>query len=142
MSILLVEDEHAIRKLAERVLANRGYTVLSAANSAEARALWESHGSKVDLLLSDVMMPGQSGVSFAEELAGTGKPPRILFISGHVPGGVGGPTFPVATRLLAKPFSVAALLEAVRETLDTPMTGGNGTADRTEPSTAEPSPGR
>jgi signal transduction histidine kinase/DNA-binding LacI/PurR family transcriptional regulator/ActR/RegA family two-component response regulator len=141
-TVLLVEDEHAIRKLAERVLANRGYTVLSAANSAEARALWESHGSKVDLLLSDVMMPGQSGVSFAEELAGTGKPPRILFISGHVPGGVGGPTFPVATRLLAKPFSVAALLEAVRETLDTPMTGGNGTADRTEPSTAEPSPGR
>jgi DNA-binding LacI/PurR family transcriptional regulator/signal transduction histidine kinase/CheY-like chemotaxis protein len=141
-TILLVEDEHAIRSLAERVLANCGYTVLSAASSAEARELWQSHGSKVDLLLSDVMMPGQSGVSFAEELAGGGNPPRILFISGHVPGGVGGPSFPAGARLLAKPFSVAALLEAVRETLDSLVAGNNGRAERTEPATTEPGPGR
>jgi two-component system cell cycle sensor histidine kinase/response regulator CckA len=117
-TVLLVEDEQAIRKLAERVLTKRGYRVLVAANAAEARDLWSANEGTVDLLLSDVTMPGLSGVAFAAELAGSARPPRTLFISGYLAGGVGGPALPPEATFLPKPFSVEALLEAVRATLD------------------------
>jgi DNA-binding LacI/PurR family transcriptional regulator/signal transduction histidine kinase/ActR/RegA family two-component response regulator len=127
-TVLLVEDEPAIRKLAERVLTEHGYRVLSAANAAAARDLWSANEGRVDLLLSDVTMPGLSGVAFAAELAGSVRPPRTLFISGYLAGGVGGPALPRGARFLPKPFSVAALLEAVRETLDFPAAAANGPA--------------
>ena len=129
-TVLLVEDEPAIRILAERVLTKRGYRVLVAANAAEARALWSANEGSVDLLLSDITMPGLSGVAFAAELEGSVRPPRTLFISGYLAGGVGGPALPVEARFLPKPFSVAALLDAVRATLDSPAvaaTGDSGT---------------
>jgi signal transduction histidine kinase/CheY-like chemotaxis protein len=116
-TVLLVEDEQAIRRLAERVLTDRGYRVLVAANAAEARQLWSANEGEVDLLLSDVTMPGLSGVAFAAELAGSVRPPRTLFISGYLAGGAGGPVLPPEARFLAKPFSVAALLDAVRAAL-------------------------
>jgi hypothetical protein len=119
-TVLLVEDEGAIRKLADRVLTDAGYRVLCAANASEARTLWHANQGRIDLLLSDVTMPGLSGLAFAAELADGGKPPRTLFISGHIPGGVGGPAFPRGARLLPKPFSVAALRDAVRAALDSP----------------------
>jgi DNA-binding response OmpR family regulator len=119
--VLLVEDEDAIRKLAERVLADHGYRVLSAANAAEGRALWSANEGGVDLLLSDVTMPGLSGVAFAAELAGSARPPRTLFISGYLAGGVDGPALPAEARFLPKPFSVAALLDEVRAALDSPQ---------------------
>jgi DNA-binding LacI/PurR family transcriptional regulator/signal transduction histidine kinase/ActR/RegA family two-component response regulator len=125
-TVLLVEDEGAIRKLAERVLTDAGYRVLCAANASEARELWRQNQCVVDLLLSDVTMPGLSGVAFAAELASGERPPRTLFISGHVPGGVGGPAFPRGARLLPKPFSVAALRDAVREALDAPAPVAKG----------------
>jgi DNA-binding LacI/PurR family transcriptional regulator/signal transduction histidine kinase/ActR/RegA family two-component response regulator len=125
-TILLVEDEDAIRKLADRVLTDQGYRVFSAANAAEARELWAAHGSQVDLLLSDVTMPGLSGVAFAAELANESvRPPRTLFISGYLAGGVGGPALPAEARFLPKPFSVAGLLDAVRGALDSPATSGH-----------------
>jgi CheY-like chemotaxis protein len=127
-TVLLVEDEQAIRKLAERVLTDRGYRVLSAANAAEARELWSANEGNVDLLLSDVTMPGLSGVAFAAELAGSVRPPRTLFVSGYLAGGVGGPALPPEARFLAKPFSVAALLEAVRVTLDSAVVAENSGA--------------
>ncbi len=124
-TVLLVEDEQAIRKLTERVLAGRGYRVLSAASAAEARELWSEHAGDIDLLLSDVTMPGESGVALAAELEASSRPPRVLFISGHISGEAGGAAFPEGARLLGKPFSVAALLEAVRETLDAPTVAGD-----------------
>jgi signal transduction histidine kinase len=121
-TILLVEDELPIRKLAQRVLEDAGYLVLSAADGVEARELWAATEGRVDLLLSDVTMPGLSGIAFAAELAAGGKPPRTLFISGHLPGERGGLTLPKGAVLLPKPFSVSALLEAVRAALDAPAT--------------------
>jgi signal transduction histidine kinase/ActR/RegA family two-component response regulator len=126
--VLLVEDEQAIRKLAERVLTGQGYRVLSAANAVEARELWSTNEGHVDLLLSDVTMPGLSGVAFAAEVEASARPPRVLFISGHIPGGAGAPAFPAKARLLPKPFSVTALLDAVRATLDSPAVAGNDAA--------------
>jgi DNA-binding LacI/PurR family transcriptional regulator/signal transduction histidine kinase/ActR/RegA family two-component response regulator len=125
-TVLLVEDEQAIRKLAERVLTHRGYRVLVAANTAEARELWSANEGTVDLLLTDVTMPGMSGVTFAAELAGSVRPPRTLFISGYLAGGVGGPTLPTDASFLPKPFSVAALLDAVRAALDPPAADRDG----------------
>jgi DNA-binding LacI/PurR family transcriptional regulator/signal transduction histidine kinase/ActR/RegA family two-component response regulator len=125
-TVLLVEDEQAIRKLAERVLTKRGYRVLVAASAAEARELWATNEGSVDLLLSDVTMPGMSGVAFAAELAGSARPPRTLFISGYLAGGVGGPTLPAEASFLPKPFSVAALLDAVRAALDPPAVDRDG----------------
>ena len=118
-TILLVEDEEAIRKLAERVLGEAGYRVLSAANAPHARELWAANQGRVELLLTDVTMPGQSGTAFAAELAQSGGPPRTLFISGRLPGQPGGPTLPDGAAFLPKPFSVSALLDAVRTVLDT-----------------------
>ena len=118
--ILLLEDEQPIRKLAERVLGDAGYRVLSAANVIEARQLWNDFASSVDLLLSDVTMPGLSGVAFAEELAASPKPPRTLFVSGRLPGEPGGPVLPDGAVFLPKPFSVSGLLDAVRSVLDSP----------------------
>ena len=129
-TILLVEDEEAIRKLAERVLTDRGYRVLSAANAVEARELWSANEGGVDLLLSDVTMPGLSGVAFAAELAAGTRPPRTLFISGRLPGEPAGPSLPEGSVFLPKPFSVSGLLDAVRATLDLPAAGGNGRAER------------
>jgi CheY-like chemotaxis protein len=120
-TVLLVEDEDSIRKLAERVLTDHGYRVLSAANAAEARGLWSANEGSVDLLVSDVTMPGLSGVAFAAELAGGVRPPRTLFISGYLAGGVGGPALPAEAKFLPKPFSVAALLDEVRAALDSPQ---------------------
>jgi signal transduction histidine kinase/CheY-like chemotaxis protein len=118
-TILLVEDEDAIRKLARRVLIDAGYRVLSAANGEEARKLWATHEGRVDLLLTDVTMPRLSGVALASELtSGAARPPRMLFISGRLPGHEGGPELPAGAVFLPKPFSVAALLDAVRATLD------------------------
>jgi DNA-binding NtrC family response regulator len=129
-TVLLVEDEDAIRKLAERVLTDRGYRVLSAANAVEARVLWSANEGGVDLLLSDVTMPGQSGVAFAAELASGDRPPRTVFISGRLPGEPAGPSLPEGAVFLPKPFSVSGLLDAVRTALDVPAVGGNGHAER------------
>jgi CheY-like chemotaxis protein len=119
-TVLLVEDEEAICKLAERVLTDRGYRVLSAADALEARKLWSANEGQVDLLVTDVTMPGLSGVAFAAELAASLRPPRTLFISGRLPGAPGGPALPDGAAFLPKPFSVTALLDAVRATLDSP----------------------
>ncbi len=119
-TVLLVEDEPAIRKLAQRVLADAGYNVLTAANGVQARELWSANEGSVDLLLSDVTMPGMSGIAFAAELASCARPPRTLFISGRLPGDPKGPNLPPGADFLPKPFSVSALLDAVRATLDAP----------------------
>jgi FixJ family two-component response regulator len=99
-----------------------------AANAAEARELWSANEGTVDLLLSDVTMPGMSGVAFAAELAGSARPPRTLFISGYLAGGIGGPALPPEAMFLPKPFSVEALLDAVRAALDPAAAAGDGDA--------------
>jgi PAS domain S-box-containing protein len=118
-TILLAEDNAGLRKLAMRVLEPAGYTVLGAATAEEALRLLERHEGSVHLLLSDVVMPGMSGRQLAEHLAQTRPGLKVLYMSGYtsdtiVRHGV----LEAQVPFLNKPFSAAALLQKVREVLD------------------------
>ena len=118
-TILLVEDNAGLRKLATRVLAPAGYTVLGAASGEEALRVLERQEGPVHLLLSDVVMPGMSGRDLAEQLAQTRPEMKVLFMSGYtddtvVQHGV----LNAQVAFLSKPFTAAALLRKVREVLD------------------------
>jgi PAS domain S-box-containing protein len=117
--ILLVEDEPAVRSLAERVLMRQGYHVLSAASGVEALELVKTMHGQIDLLVTDVVMPEMGGVQLAEHLLALRPDLRVLFISGYAADTV--PTTDVTGRqlhFLEKPFSPARLAEYVRMALD------------------------
>jgi len=118
-TILLVEDNTGLRKLATRILKPAGYTVLEAATGEEALRLLAQHDAPVHLLLSDVVMPGMSGRQLAEQLVRTRPGINVLYMSGYtsdtiVRHGVLDAQMP----FLNKPFTAAALLRKVREVLD------------------------
>jgi len=111
-TILVVEDEAAVRRLTCRILTREGYTVLEAPSGELAVDTWDEHPGEIDLLLTDVVMPGMSGKELAERL---GIEP--VFMSGYTDDvmlrhGVEGP------RLVQKPFDAQTLLGAVRSALD------------------------
>ena len=119
-TILLVEDEHSLRMLALRILQQYGYRVLEAPHGNEALALWRQHHGEVDLLLTDVVMPGGiSGGKLAEQMLADKPELKVVFMSGY-PGEMserglhldGGPKF------LQKPFAPSKLAQTVRECLD------------------------
>ena len=118
-TVLVVEDEEPVREMARRILSGAGYTVLTAAGGEEAAALFEQDPGGVDLLLSDVVMPGVSGPELAERLRARRPGLPVLYMSGYS-------EELVARRrraggdvdVLAKPFGGEALLRAVRRVLD------------------------
>lgn len=117
-TILLVEDNAMVRDLAREVLANCGYKVLTAAGFEEALAHFDGEGGRVDLLLTDVVMPGLNGPALFQRLAAKKPGLKVLFMSGY-PNGVislhgvsaAGPLF------LKKPFTLHALTDAVARSL-------------------------
>jgi len=118
-TVLVLEDEQAVRNLAERVLKQKGYTVLTAASAAEADPLMETMGNDVALLLTDVVLPGPNGREFYESQATRHPSLRVLYMSGYADNaaahqGVLGP----GAELLQKPFTPVALARKVREVLD------------------------
>ena len=82
-TILLAEDDDFVRDLTTQVLEQSGYTVLAASNAEEAAAIAEEHGDAIDLLISDVVMPGKSGPELAESLCTSRPRLRVLYISGY-----------------------------------------------------------
>ena len=120
-TVLLVEDEDTLRRLGERVLRMNGYGVLVAANGQAALKLMEERGLPVDLLVTDVVMPGMSGRDLAKELARKNLAGRTLYMSGYtddaiVKHGVLEP----GIAFIYKPFTVEALERKLREVLDGP----------------------
>jgi len=118
-TILLVEDDEAVRNLVVRVLRHHGYTVLAAARVGEARTICNQPGTSIDLLLTDVVMPETSGPTLAAELTERRPGMRVLFMSGYS-GGVlehGGSLRP-GMPYLEKPFAASSLAEKVRTVLD------------------------
>jgi signal transduction histidine kinase len=116
-TVLLVEDEPSVRRLVRGVLNGCGYTVLEAADGADALRVAETHPGPIHLLLTDVVMPGMGGPELAGRLAARRAELRVLYISGYPDGGPGAALQPGAA-LLGKPFSPEALAVRVRAVLD------------------------
>jgi two-component system, cell cycle sensor histidine kinase and response regulator CckA len=118
-TVLLAEDDDMLRPLSKSLLERLGYTVLDAANAAEALAIAREHRGPIHLLLADVVMPGASGRQLATRLAGSRPETRALYVSGYTDDAIvqHGMLEP-GLAFLQKPFTPAALARKVRETLD------------------------
>jgi len=126
-TILLVEDEIPVRTLTRTLLSERGYTVREAAGPGEALRLAEQEGSSIDLLLTDVVMPGMRGSELAARVKEFCGRAAILFMSGYPDdAGLGLGRRGPGVHFLEKPFTPAALARKVRETLDLAGSCGGG----------------
>jgi CheY-like chemotaxis protein len=119
-TILYVEDEITVRSLTAHVLRRLGYTVLEAGDGAQARGLCESHDArKIDLLLSDVVLPDLGGKELSEWVKVRADGVRVLFCSGYVDENIlKRHGIELGTAFLQKPFSPADLARKVREVID------------------------
>ena len=118
-TVLLVEDEPAVLSLTKRMLERLGHRVIAACSPAEALAAAAESEGPIELLLTDVIMPGMSGRDLARRLAERGVTNRVVYMSGYTADiitsqGVLEP----GTRFLAKPFSLSQLGRALREADD------------------------
>jgi CheY-like chemotaxis protein len=112
-TILVAEDDPAVRTLASDMLREHGYTVLTAADGDEALHVAERHGARIHLLLTDVMMPRMSGLQLAGLFTAVRPEARVLYMTGYAE------MPPVADgAIVQKPFTMFALMEAVRRTLE------------------------
>jgi CheY-like chemotaxis protein len=119
-TVLLVEDEAALRELASLILRQAGFVVLEAADGDEAIALAARHAGRIDLLLSDVVMPGPDGFEVARRLRASRPDVAVAFMSGYSEHGTDtpGPDAGRGDTMLAKPFMPHDLLTHVRRALD------------------------
>ena len=118
-TILLVEDENAVRRMLREALTHAGYRVWEAGNGVEAIEQWADRIDEVDLLVSDIVMPAMNGLKLAEELTRRSQRLRVVFMSGHADDVINqqGMTG-TSPDLLSKPFAPRTLVDKVREVLD------------------------
>jgi PAS domain S-box-containing protein len=116
-TILLVEDDRAVRQLTARFLHQAGYSVIEATSGEDALTVASAHGGRLDLLVTDVVMPGISGRELADKLCDARPGLPVVYLSGDVGDPVLQHGLADQATLLEKPFAMAALLERVREAL-------------------------
>jgi two-component system cell cycle sensor histidine kinase/response regulator CckA len=119
-TILLVEDSDAVRMVARRILTGAGYCVLSADGGKAALDIAQAQGDTIDLLLTDVVMPGMNGRKLAERLQARTPGLRVLFMSGYTEDEVVRRGVASGVPLLQKPFTMEGIIAAVRTALDQP----------------------
>ena len=119
-TILVVEDEPSIRELARAVLAGHGYRVLEADCAAAALEVWAQERGVIDLLFTDMVMPGaMNGRMLAEELSKSKPELRVLFTTGYtVELTLGHSVLKAGVNLIPKPYTGSLLASAVRRRLD------------------------
>jgi two-component system cell cycle sensor histidine kinase/response regulator CckA len=118
-TLLVVDDEDALRDVAGRILSGAGYHVLAAGGGTQALEVAALHEGTIDLLVSDVVMPGMLGKELAERLVDARPDTRVLYMSGYAqPVLASQGTLDPGVALLEKPFTAADLLSAVRRRLD------------------------
>jgi two-component system, cell cycle sensor histidine kinase and response regulator CckA len=118
-TILLVEDEAEVRRLASQMLTRQGYSVLEAASGAEALRLWQQHRASIGMVLTDVIMPQMSGPQLVEQLEALSPGVRVMYMSGYTDDvlarhGLAQTKMP----LLHKPFTLDSLAAMVRSVLN------------------------
>ena len=118
-TVLLVEDEMAILRMAKRMLETLGYRVLAAASPEEAVRLAEEHAGRIRLLITDVVMPGMSGRQLAERAETLHPGVRSLYMSGYTANVIAHKgVLDEGVSYLQKPFTIEALARAIRRVLD------------------------
>jgi two-component system, cell cycle sensor histidine kinase and response regulator CckA len=116
--ILVVEDDARLRSLTEQILEARGYQVMGAAHAREALALIDTHGSKLSLLLTDVVLPGTNGRALANRALTICPTLSVIYMSGYTDEAAIRHGSDTPQAFLGKPFTAVGLLELVRTTLD------------------------
>jgi two-component system cell cycle sensor histidine kinase/response regulator CckA len=111
-TILVVDDEAIARTFMERALTQDGFQVILACDGEEALETLRTSRRKIDLIVTDLVMPGMGGHAFAVEVGQLPSPPPLLYISAYEK-----PQGEMAKRFLQKPFSIAELTQAVRQLL-------------------------
>ena len=120
-TVLLVEDEQAVRRAVRDILQRNGYRVLVASNAGEALLISEQHPGFIHLMLTDVVMPRMSGPDLVERLEPWHPEMKVLYVSGYTDDAIAQHGIPdPGVALLQKPFSVESLLQKVRQVLATP----------------------
>ncbi|MEP7050226.1 MAG: PAS domain S-box protein, partial [Pseudomonadota bacterium] len=118
-TVLLAEDQEQVRNVAHGILQRRGYRVIVASSAGEALLLAEAHPGPIELLLTDVVMPHQSGAELAKRLAVTRPDTKVLFMSGYTDDSViRHGVLESGVSFLQKPFTPESLAKKVREVLD------------------------
>jgi two-component system cell cycle sensor histidine kinase/response regulator CckA len=125
-TVLLVEDEEIVRTLVQEMLEDDGYVVLAAAGGGEALELARAYEGQIDVLLTDVVMPGLSGQQLAGQLVDERPDVRVLFASGYAEDAIAnhGVLRP-GTAFLEKPFTAPELASTLRRLLDAAATNGS-----------------
>jgi PAS domain S-box-containing protein len=117
-TVLLVEDEDAVREMADRILSSNGYSVLNAETGGEALEICAHEELRIDLLLTDVIMPEMLGTELAKRIAGVRAGMRVLYMSGYGHEAIEQQTLLDGAEFIEKPFSAEELLQEVRHALD------------------------
>jgi PAS domain S-box-containing protein len=117
-TILVVEDDKILREFICEVLIVSGYKILSASNGAQAIQTMEEHAAHVDMLLTDVIMPGMSGRALVSQMVSSRPNLKVLYMSGYTENAIGHHgVLDAGVHLIQKPFTIGALTEKVREVL-------------------------
>ena len=118
-TILVVEDELSVRDLVRRVLEHQGYRVLDAGTPEDAEKLFAAHRPEIALLLTDIVMPGQSGLMLYQSLARKQPTLKVLFMSGYSSGAAArNGALQAGAPFIEKPFDAGTLAVLVRDLLD------------------------
>jgi CheY-like chemotaxis protein len=118
-TILLVEDNHALRALTSDILRSHGYFVLEAVDGVNGIRLAQGYQDRIDLLATDIVMPGLGGRQLAEQLSTVHPETKVLYLSGHTDDAVARHgVVQDAVQFLEKPFAPETLALKIREVLD------------------------
>jgi CheY-like chemotaxis protein len=119
-TILLVEDDPSVRTLARNILSRRGYRVMEVASGVAALEIWKQQQAKIDLLFTDIVMPGQiSGLELSQQLLKDKPGLKIVYTSGYTDEMLNeGSALRRTRNFVEKPYSPTVLLQKIRTALD------------------------